>query len=558
MNLRFYCLLVLSFALTGCRQSSEMQMNSAVVVDHAFLRVASAHDAGTLHLFLRNVIAEPLAIESICVDGERILDYPDAHVLWWQLVPSIVESGKTGDLMVKMAVRPERDVEVKMDLGSNGVAVASVPCAWPLLKLANIAFSSDYSTAYVYIENTAKSSDTVKDVYWNNVAVSPECMIRTPTYNNKTCLVLSLAEGLNHGEYVSVKVVSSEGDIAEGVVKVFSGFPVGAWWEADTRSEYGFDDVSFERRYLGVESLDGDVPTNCMCGWLVAGCPACRDNKKALGSTAKEIIERNKECMRQGKVDPTYTHMCSYRQEYAYAAYSEITDMMFVNPFEVSYFTGRFGEGGYFYEGTPFKNYCWYKMAKALNEPRPIGIIPAAMKGRCGRYNTPEELRLTVYYGLAAGARGVMYFCRDFGGKGYDHNPELLNEIGVLNRELRFLRPLLQVGEPVDIVSSNSPEVFTQGILCGNDKLLLIVCNQGYENYFGMTKDGLVCQPKSNVEVNVQLPGGISISGAYRASPSGWLAIPTRKNDNCLNVVIDRLCLTEVVYIDMLSGESNK
>lgn len=541
---------IMQLTCAGCFQQPSQKDNAGeIALEKSVIRITSPLDSGTIHAFVKNNTKHRISIKNINLNNSTLIGYPNNMVLWCQMLPPVLHQGKIGEVLIKLAKRPLSPCLLAIEFSPAGYIETNVPLTATGIKLTHIAFNKELSTVYVYVENAFFATNSAAKVFCdgNDYSYILQEKHNVITAGNKQCLMIPLSQELRQGEYISVKVIFADSTSVESVIRVFSAFPLDSY-SGDNRIHLGFDKETFLLPY-GYNKYFFKVRSPQAIS--VYNCPNCNDFKHTVAWTAAEITERNAFCFNSDSYYPTFIHLCSFQQHLNYPIYAGITDLTYCNPYEVAYFRGVQERSGYFYEGTPKKNYYWYKLAKTLAEPKQIGIIPAAIHEKSGRYITPEELRLSVYYGLAAGAKGILYFAKDFKGRGYNANTSLLREISIINAEIRSLRPSLAIGEPINIAESDQSDIFVQSVLCGSAGIALVVINETYESYFGQSYDSFAFSPQHSVNISVNIPSGWQVHKAYALHGAEKELVSFSKTDGLIRVTVNSLSLAQLIFLEL-------
>jgi hypothetical protein len=146
---------------------------------------------------------------------------------------------------------------------------------------------------------------------------------------------------------------------------------------------------------------------------------------------------------------------------------------------------------------------------------RPKTPIPPGEGDAKVRPPSPEEERMMVFYALGAGAKGIGYFgdFRDYQGLDTpegryvqlsEHKP-LWEEVGRINRDIAALAPYLSIGCPAP-VRLEDEKVWASIIMCGPDRMALIVVNK--DHYIGYNTRNAYAwhSPALDVKLSVPLP----------------------------------------------------
>ncbi len=140
-----------------------------------------------------------------------------------------------------------------------------------------------------------------------------------------------------------------------------------------------------------------------------------------------------------------------------------------------------------------------------------IHLVPA--RGAFFKQSTfgLEEVKFLTCCAIAGGARGIIY--RQYQASSLS-DQRGQNAFLQFNKELRLLRPLLMIAEPVSWASTADNGFVVKSLLCGDGAILVMVFDR---RYFNEQKDGKVRTPvfgkcTKQVEIKVKIPAGFLVS----------------------------------------------
>jgi len=524
--------IIIFLLLANCfLQIRAQQVSQSVVIDHACLRIAhSMYDSGTIHIFLKNLSDEEIRVEKIFLNITALIDLPNDVAFWWQSVPNPIPPKRISAILIKLAESLPLPIEVKIEL-SNGNLIEQRIDKIQTLKISFVGFDLDNKTIYVYLENLGDKPLNVERLFLDSQDITSQITnpVRAILPLEKNCLAINLKEPLRQGEFITLKLETMEGEVAEATVRVFSYFPITSW-DGDNPKELNFDSppflnlytpnpeklVEFKTRSPNMVHLLFDDPA----GMDIKNSSSEGNSEPSLGQVAMEIVSYNEDCHR---FDPQHlTTICLRDTEKfrAYFIYGELADSLAIHPCE-----------GVYYMHRPIRDAYLTALGKLACEPRPLLVLPEAFRaiGRCGaspRYPTPEELRLIVYYEIANGAKGLLYYKKS-GLGGFETQPDLSREIGKINREISEVKELLKIGDTFQLAEASNPQVETYSILCGDKAIALILINHDYDCNFSSASRAFNYRVKKNFAVTIDIPLWLEIKEAYEISEGGK-SIPVR------------------------------
>ena len=520
-----------------------------------------------MHLFLKNTSEAPVEIGEVFLNGEVLKDLPERDLaVWVRTAPNPVGPGEVGNLMIMLHASVfsyDMPLDVKAITTCGQTVETQVEEIQRGTPLTGICFSSDLDKIYVYFENITDSPDRPGRILLNAEDVTARSKIHTmsgtaepagsapadqqrATSNKQPqsvrpeekCLIkINLREPLRQGRYVSVRVETEGGHIAQSVVRAFSFFPITSW-DDDTRRGLYFDAEPFHVSSPGDKSEEELQELTDRSAWYLMGCPNCRDTRsdEMMGHSAGSIINSAETAYRIDPTRPGHTHVCDPSKEITYFLYGEVCDIMFINPYEIV-----------FRDADPLLNGLYARLAAMASGPRPVMTLPEAfeVRERGWLFPSPEQLRLSVYYQIAEGVKGISYYEKQF----YSESPELEAEIGSINKELRAMKPYLKISEPFrGLAETSDPEVKAHTLACGDHGLALILINTDYETEIIDDERQTNVTPREDFYVEVELPEWLGAGQVFRVGESIG-SVDFETEDNRVTVPVSRLDLTGMYLI---------
>ena len=542
-------------------KNKELQ-NNALSLDYACINKASTYEDNTIHIFIKNRSTVPVELKELVLNGKKLPFYnsqadlvssrdsvtlPNREYIWTQIYPNPIPAGGVSDIMIKPTQCLRFSVKAALTFDNNQKIETVIRPQFIKAKLKYVGFSADLKKIYIYVYNCDEKPLVVKSLYINNSDMLKNCKFLPERIrpDSMGCIIASLEDALQKGDFVPIKIITN-GPILETVSRALSFFPIRSWG-GDTRNELNLDPEPFLLNYSDSSELNKANKEKSSSVAYLFGDPVCNDHKsgKPIGSNAMEIIRRGIIITQKYPHIPTFTHICEYDKKNAYRIYGKTVDIAGINPYEVM-----------IRKGTPKGNEYYTALGKISVEPRMLVTIPEAYHGGI-RFPTPEEVRLTTYYELSKGSKGIIYYT-DGGKAGYKNNPKLEKEIKQINKELQVLKEFLKIGEPCSLASSNDERVSANTILAGDLGIVLIVINNDYENNFDAKKrEYFKYNPKTNIRVTVDIPKYLAISKAYSIG-NELKDIEFQKIGEQLVIEIDRLNLTEQILLLTGSEEANE
>ncbi len=489
--------LFIFFALVGIAEPS-------IKIDNMYFKKVHSDDPGTIYIFLTNATKEEIKVDKLHMNDIEIKEgQMTDKIYWWTQIPNSILPDKTGSLIIKIKNDFLLPVKLKLELSNGEILVQKIePIVPEFFRITSVSFDLKENKIYIYVENNFPSKPIeIKNIIINgeNVTKATKKLGKFILPGEKGCIIYKGSENLIPGEYVYIKVTTTNAIVTERLVKIYSYFPIQDFGK-DNRKEMFFNEDTFDIHFpTDLKEFEEYKSLPYYKVYHLFDDPTCNDEKKGyLGANAKEVIKRRKICWEKDPIHPTMVYICEFSKPLGYFIYGELVDIVAVDPYELTY-----------YSNPPEMDGEYVKIAKKAGLPRPVVAIPEAFryvtpkfpKGS-KRFPTSEEERLIVYSEIAEGAKGLWYYVSS-GTHGYKNSPELEKEIGEINKEIQYLKGYLVIGEPMNIAETDSQSVKADGIFCGDKGIVIILRNGDYKT----TLD----KEKNKWETTVEDPGKINI-----------------------------------------------
>jgi len=473
--------------------------NKLVITGSEFYR-KSRFDTGEIRVFFKNTGKEPISIcqpklSRLVNDKDNESHKADTEVdyLYSKFTPPVLTPGRNGELLVKLLRSPPNDCKFQCVIyGETGwVSETLVDIKQTPVWISYVGFSEDLSEIYVYGQNNTKTPLTIRliEVAGINVGDNYQKINNNMPPDDKGCLVFKMPNRLNLGENVHI-VISAESTEREfqtrRIVKAVNKFPLS--------SGGGF----FSPK-LGLDSEEYFVQT--------MSCPAHAHgtHKEAAAKFLDDYYHRFSQ-------DPYFLSqmwICRADRPRAWYTFGSLPHAAVINPV--------LSETREYKSDTKdcdrFCPFFWLatNAKKALAPNRFFACIPFNPDSSVFSQDnhTPDEIKFLVYCAVASGAKGILY--RDT--PSFSRLSE--DEFVRLNRELRQLKQLLMMAEPVNWASTADNNYVAKSLLCGDKAILVIMFDR---RYFSEKQNSRLRTPAFGkavraVETKVKVPEGFSVSG---------------------------------------------
>jgi len=517
-----------------------------IVWSEAYYRKASDIDPGTIHFFLENRSNASVEVIDVLLDGESLRNAQGEAIYWYHITPNPVPPTTAADIMVKLVSPLSNPVKVEVLTDKSPLPVARTVEPEPLkLHASYVAFSDDYRKAYVYVRNDTDVTLRITRARAFPMTISETSYIGGPILSpgEKACLCLHFSEQVQRGQYILCQVSTEQGIQATHLVRAYTYFPIQAFGP-DHRSVLAFDAVNFDMDYPPTEEgFETGQKEPWFRAYHLVDDPACKDAApgKKLGSTALEVIRRQRICWQRDPLRATLIYICQFERPLNYFVYGELTDLIAIDPYPIV-----------LDHESPFRNAHWVSLAKRACEPRPLYTIPEAfhiLGNEYTRYPTPEELRLTVYLQIASGSKGIWYYTKNAGAGGYEANRPLEEEIGRINAELRKLRPYLKISDPMSLGEADSANVAVHTLLAGDKGMVVIVINKQCVSHPYEKQQPFIFQPQKNINLRLRLPASLDVTSIIEVDGDEERPVAFTKQHDIVVLSLPHLSITKQLLL---------
>ena len=486
--------------------------------------------------------------------------------VWWKAEPQEVPAGGFGEVVIRLRRDPtieKLSVGMVTDKGLIPAAIAAQPK--PLFE--TISFNPELTTVYLYARHP-KALKPAK-VFLDGKAITTD--IAWDKSLQIAPITIKLPKPLKWMSYHNFRVTYADGSCAMEGIRAWGRDMVYGMWGA---SLSGADSSEIAaKRYLtdwalhninvhmGMSSGPGHDFYESEEGWKFcesigigrmtrwdSGTPKpvfffLMDEPDAhdaatgelepldrLGSLGQYAVKWG-EALRKHEPDtPLLLNIDNTYKPENWYVYHQLADIPCIDPYypEQLDFVYRSRPDLLAVHSKPTYVYAVSAISQSSCRPKPLHAILCSTKyrdgkGYEGRYPTPEEKRMEVYYAIAAGAKGISYwwfspdtFCRGCG----SDDPEALalwREIGLLGAEVRTAGPVITRSCPIALPVTATPLLWVRTLASGQETVAVIVVNDDV----ACDRVGTVYKPVEKASVKVKLPSWLKPADAFEVTYSG-------------------------------------
>jgi hypothetical protein len=169
---------------------------------------------------------------------------------------------------------------------------------------------------------------------------------------------------------------------------------------------------------------------------------------------------------------------------------------------------------------------------------------------------TPEEKRVELYYGLAAGAREFSFWWYTPGGHYYGvggQEPEmrrLFAEIGLVGAEFRSAEEVLNRACPARIDAQSPRSLWVRSLLAGTDSQVILVVN----NNIASDRAGTVVQPVEKASLRAKTPSWLKTADVFEVTGAGTRDVTWKPAEAGISVELGRVEVTRLMIVTSDAG----
>ena len=517
--------------------------------------------------------------------------------VWWKAEPQELAPGAIGEIVVRLRRDPQIE---KLNIGivtDEGVIEAVVQTSQQQPRFTTISFTPELDTVYLYASHPMCGMKPTKifldgkDVTQISSVVSDDSLDTAP-------IVIKLSKPLDWMSYHNFKAMYPDGSAAVAGIRAWGREMVYGMWGASLgRGE----DEEVGRRYLtdwaehninvhmgmpsgaGTDFFRSDegwefcesIGIDRMTRWIVEGRQpaffflmdepdahdAGTDEVRAterLGSLGQHLVTWADVLRRHGPDTPILLNIDNTYKPENWYMYHQLPDIPCIDPYypEQLDYVYRTEPGKLSAHTKPTYVYAVSAISQSSGQPKPLHAILCSTKyfdaqGYEGRFPTPEEKRMEVYYAIAAGAKGLSYwwfspdrYCRGCGEDDPDARA-LWKEIGLLGAEVRTAGPIITRSCPATLEMKATPRLWVRSLLSGLDTVAIIVVNDDV----ACDRAGTVFKPVEQAAVTVTLPSWIKARDVLEITYDGIKDVQWKDIGSQVSLDLGSVELTRFILI---------
>ncbi len=513
--------------------------------------------AGYLHAYVRNDGDTPVSPSAFELDGRSLDELRDEYsVIWWRVLPDPIPAGGVGEVVVRLRDALDVPATLSVAFGEQTVEAQITPDA-PPIRIETVGFTSAMDEAFVVVEALDQKPHRLRKVLLDGNDVTKSCKLLDREFGSGISpIVVRSAQPLAEGSYHVYQVELTDGTSVACCVRTYDGWvPLGSYGYS-TYDEFARNGCNghnnfgrFSKGQLdshetllmrGVSIVGDSGPSDYMVGHpgLFGNClqdePDVKDYTmkdvpagKRVGYHAMEMERRCRTCREADPQKPTVLTLDMTYKPANWFIYGPIADVTNADCYTRVFGgdlkqvrevveTARRGAGPH-----PL-TYTFEGYNHVYDDPERMA------EKRFPRPATAEEVRLSIYWGLGAGARGFYNYihCTEAwsGGTfiGSTDYPDVWREIGRSYRAVDVVAPLVALAHPTELATASDENAWVRTLVCGEDALLIVVANDDYEE----ERMAFKYHPLQDVSISLPELAWIDPTVAWHVTESGIEELP--------------------------------
>jgi len=497
--------------------------------------------AGSFHLYVKNPTETEFVVKDILFNGVSVKELREKmEIIWWKTTPNPIPAKGYSEVIVRTR-HPLKTEDISITLiGESGESISwKVGAQRPTMNIAYVGFSRDIKTLYVYTES---EKDTVpKSIFLDGKNITNQCKIMQQ-FKSVSFIEVDLEKPLESGAYHYLQVVGNDGSKTAHMLRAWDNwFDISLWGYPSSIPGFMKDHCFEERTPWVSEDFFGMTPDKIaekvrankdreFGAYYLMDEPDGHDYTFGaamtdqiplrLGYCAQKLSEAASIIQKEDPSRLTHLLINNTYKPANWNVYGELADIMSTDPY---------GTQDAISEITLY--YVVEATQQALDAcaPRPMFITLGSfvLKGKgFQRLPTPDEQRISLYYAIGCGAKGINYFIwgNDEMLTGISRSQELQQEIGRLNAEMQVCSPLLSISHPIKekVITSSDDRLWTRALLAGNDNMVVVVVNNSYVYDDWRSKEGkYTLNAVKDAVLEIEIPTWLTFNEVCRVGFDG-------------------------------------
>jgi len=523
--------------------------------------------------------------------------------VWWKPEPKDVPAGGMGEVVVRLRRSP-RIERIKVGIVTDrGVIQAVVPANQEQPRFATISFTPGLDTIYLYARHPKGAGMKPHKLFLDGKDITGLSTIVADESLDLAPIVVKLSEPLEWMSYHNFRATYPDGSAATAGIRAWGREMVYGMWGASLE---GGDSEEVGRRYLtdwalhninvhmGMSSGSAhdfftseqgwdfceSIGIGRMTTWVTGkhkpvffflqdepdahdAATDCLKPAERLGSLGQFLVNWADVLRRHGPETPILLNIDNTYKPENWYMYHQLADIPCIDPYypEQLDYVYRSEPGKLAAHSKPTYVHAVSAISQSSCQPKPLHVILCSTKyldgkGYEGRYPTPAEKRMEVYYAIAAGAKSLSYwwfspdtYCRGCGSK----DPEALalwKEIGLLGAEVRTAGPIITGSCPASLPIEAPRLLWVRSLLSGPDTVAVIVVNDNV----ACDRVGTVVKPVENAALAVNLPTWVAPADVFEVTCEGTKDVSWKRDGAKVTLDLGTVNVSRFILITSDAG----
>jgi len=517
--------------------------------------------------------------------------------LWWKVEPETIPAKGIGQIVIRFRrPTPVESLSVGIVTGPEAITV-TVPVSKAQPRFASISFTPDLKTVYLYLRHPVAGTRPER-VILDGVNVTRASRLASDANSDLSVFVVNLAEPLKQMTYHCFRVGFADGSAATAGIRAWGNELVYGMWgsRGDARSfmaDLERHNVNVQMGHAGREvaeyslTEEGERIMNSlgirpMATWFgnarkpifyfLQDEPDAQEYAiddltvdQRLGSLGLSLIAKMNGMREKADSTPILLNIDNTFKPENWYTYHQLADIPCLDPYYPEQIDSCYGKhpGKFGAHTKPTYVYATTAISQSSGQPKPLHVIlcstqyvPKNPTGYVGRFPTPEEKRMEVYYAVAGGAKGISYWwfspdseCKGCGADEPDARA-LWKEIGLLGAEVRTAGPVITMGCPADLKIEAPKRLWVKSLVSGLDTAAVVVVNDDVL----CDRLGTVFKPQENSKMKVTLPAWVIAKEVFEVTYEGTKDVSWKSENGKVALDLGTVSLSRFVIITSDAG----
>ncbi len=483
------------------KQKESVEAGKDAVIERVYIQRSSSYDPGTIVAALNNKSKSPVEIGRIRVNGSVVKEWPEPSnpIMWHRVSHKQLKPGNTGLIQLKIAQHASGMIRLNVEINGKEHTTLLSSANYEPIRIHAVRYDPNGTKVNIFLTNSADKVQKLNTIELNDKKVWPDkdrCLYIKP--NSTHIIHIALKEPLNAGQIVRLRllmdnrvIVTRDRAIPGFRMSIESG-------DKEMAKRINADPVvldSFQFREQPAPQKQPDAALSLVerqgSKWSLVhvthgrhvskeesdlACVfACPTHATDSYHTSAYLAMRAQAEVEKKSCWQSFIHACRSQPLRGIAMFGQIADAVRFNAQINTAFTGKSEN----IEKIPYTVYRLTGYAVNCSAPSiALPMIPLERDRALFPRRAPLaiEARQMVYAAISAGAGGIAYRIMEQNWGDETRDP-MIDEIKMVNNEIRSVRDYLAMGFPRPIAESKDPKIQATIIDATPKAMLLILIN---------------------------------------------------------------------------------